>query len=109
MTTIHHHPDFEMENFAVLVYSNGWSHWHYDIPVTDEDIEENDEGEEVTTDAPTVFASIEDAGYFNTAHDRLKVKDLITVTADEYPKARIYAVVGNAGGVVKIAPIHPQQ
>ncbi len=95
--------DFEIENFSVLAYANGFSHWHYEIPVTE--VEEDEDGDEV--DAATCFEAVEVEGYFNPASARLKYKDLITVTADEHPHVKQYAVASNEGGVVEIVPLIP--
>ncbi len=72
-------------NLSVLAYANNFTLWHY-----------------TTTEAA---ATIEGAGYFNSAVDMLRVNDLmiINIDTDGTPATQFYIVTGNTGSSVTVA------
>jgi hypothetical protein len=72
-------------NLSVLAYANNFTLWHY-----------------TTTEAA---ATIEGAGYFNSAVDMLRVNDLmiINIDTDGTPATQFYIVTANTGSSVTVA------
>ena len=75
---------FTASDLSVLAYANNFTLWHY------------------TTVDNT--ATIEGAGYFNSAVDMLRVNDLliINIDTDGTPATKFYIVTGNDGTTVTI-------
>jgi hypothetical protein len=76
---------FKSKDLSVLAYANGFTLWHY-----------------TTYDLAT---EVDNAGYFNTACDMLRVGDMImsNIDTDGSPQAGILLVASNAGGTVDVA------
>lgn len=51
------HMMFVTKNLCVLAYANGFTVWHYKTP--------------------DLFAAVTDLGYFNDAHDMVRVGDMV--------------------------------
>lgn len=75
---------FTASNLSVLAYANNFTLWHY------------------TTVDNT--ATIEGAGYFNSAVDMLRVGDLmiINIDTDGTPATKLYIVTANSGSSVTV-------
>jgi len=75
------------KNLSVLAYANGFTLWHYTTPDT--------------------AATVDTAGYFNTASEMLRVGDMILANVENEGtmKAGIFLVNANAAGVVDVADI----
>ena len=75
------------KNLSVLAYANGFTLWHYATPDT--------------------AATVDTAGYFNSASEMLRIGDMIlaNVEVDGTMKAGIFLVNANASGVVDVADI----
>ena len=75
------------KNLSVLAYANGFTLWHYTTPDT--------------------AATVDTAGYFNSASEMLRVGDMIlaNVESEGAMKAGIFLVNANAGGVIDVADI----
>ncbi len=75
---------FTASNLSVLAYANNFTLWHY------------------TTVDNT--ATIEGAGYFNSAVDMLRVGDLmiINIDTDGTPATKFYIVTANSGSSVTV-------
>lgn len=78
---------FQSKDLSVLAYANGFTLWHY-----------------TTADVPGV---VDTSGYFNTAHDMVRVGDMIFANADTggTPAHGIFVVSDNASGIVDVADI----
>ena len=76
---------FTASNLSVLAYANNFTLWHY-----------------TTVDNA---ATIEGAGYFNSAVDMLRVGDLmiINIDTDGTPATKFYIVTANTGSSVTVA------
>lgn len=76
---------YSASNLSVLAYANNFTLWHY------------------TTVDNT--ATIEGAGYFNSAADMLRVNDLmiVNIDTDGTPATKFYIVTGNTGSAVTVA------
>ena len=76
---------FKSKDLSALAYANGFTLWHY--PTVD------------------LAADVDNAGYFNTASDMLRVGDMImsNIDTDGTPQAGILLVASNSGGAVDVA------
>ena len=76
---------FQSKDLSVLAYANGFTLWHY-------------------TSVDTA-ATIDTAGYFNTATDMVRIGDMVMANTDTdgTPGSGIYLVNANAAGVVDVA------
>ncbi|MEO5374727.1 MAG: hypothetical protein H7840_10660 [Alphaproteobacteria bacterium] len=73
------------KNLSVLAYANGFTLWHY-----------------ITADTA---ATVDTAGYFNSASHMLRTGDIIVANVDTggTPAAGFLRVASNASGVVDVA------
>lgn len=80
---------YNPKNLSVLAYANGFTLWHY-----------------TTTD---YAATIDTAGYFDTAADMVRVGDMIlaNVATAAAPAAGILVVRSNANGTVNVTDLTP--
>ena len=76
---------FLSKDLSVLAYANGFTLWHY------------------TSVDPA--ATIDTAGYFNSAADMVRVGDMVMANTDTdgTPSSGIYLVNANTAGVVDVA------
>lgn len=75
---------FLSKNLSVLAYANGFTLYHYTTPDT--------------------AATVDTAGYFNSASTQLRVGDRImaSVDTDGTPGYGDFVVLSNSGGVVDV-------
>ncbi|MCC7166683.1 MAG: hypothetical protein IT565_03855 [Rhodospirillales bacterium] len=75
---------YQSKNLSVLAYANGFTLWHY-----------------TTTDAA---ATVDSAGYFNSAADMLRVGDIVIANTETggTMKGGFFLVSANSGGVVDV-------
>ncbi len=80
---------YSPNNLSVLAYSNGFTLWHY-------------------TTADTA-ATVDTAGYFNTASDMVRVGDMVfaNCATGGTAEAGIFLVRANTAGVVDVANLTP--
>lgn len=74
---------FAARDLSVLAYANGFTLWHF----------------------TTIDASVETAGYFDTAHDMVRVGDLViaNVDTDGTLDTKIYTVTTSSDSGVTVA------
>lgn len=80
---------YDANNLSVLAYANGFTLWHFTTP-----------------DTATTVATV---GYFDAAADMLRQGDMIlaNVEINGVPKAGIFLVNQDAGGIVDVANLTP--
>ncbi|MBI1206773.1 MAG: hypothetical protein GC191_05725 [Azospirillum sp.] len=78
---------YAAKNLSVLAYANGFTLWHYTTSET--------------------AATIEGAGYFNSAHDMVRPGDMMlaNTSTGTTPVGDIYTVSANTGGVVSLVKL----
>jgi len=76
---------YDPNNLSALAYANGFTLWHYK-----------------TADLPT---EVDDAGYFNSAANMLRVGDFIFANTDTGGSVQsgVMIVLSNSGGVVDVS------
>lgn len=74
---------FAIADLTALTYGNGFTLWHY-----------------TSADA---IATVNTAGYFNSAADMLNVRDVIIVVDSNTPTTSLVSVLSNDGSTVDVS------